>query len=130
MRDLKYLLVAAALGGLVTLSQSSSASPLAAGLSEAGSAASGMTTGLVEKVHRRYYGHRNYYRYRYPHRRYYRKRYRRYYDDDYYYPSYGYYPYYYPYRRHYYAYPYYGGPFIGGPFISFGFGGFRGGWDD
>ena len=119
MRSFKYLLAAAAIGSCMTLSQTSSASPLVTGLTEAGSTASDMTSGLVEKVshrrhyrHRGHYRHKRYYRHRYPHRRYYRKRYR-YYDDDYYYPSYGYYPYYYPYsRRHYY----------GGPVITFGFG--------
>ncbi len=118
MQNLKYLLVAAAIGSCLSLSQTS-ASPLVAGLSETGSAAAEITSGVVEKVsHRRYYRHKRHYRHRYrnPHRRYYRHRYRRYYDDDYYYPSYGYYPYYY--RRPYYPYAY---PY-GGPVITFGFG--------
>ncbi len=117
MRNLKHLVAAAALGGLVILPQSSSANPLVAGLTEASLVASEMTSGLVEKVDKRYYGQKRYYRDRYPNR-YYRHRYRRYYDNDYYYyPYYVYYPYGY-------AYPYVDGRFIGGPFIGSG-----GGWD-
>ncbi len=75
MPNLEYLLAIAAIGSCMILSQTSSASPLVAGLNEADPTASEMTSGLVEKVgdkrydgHKRYYG-RKYYRHRYPHRR-------------------------------------------------------------
>lgn len=106
MRNLKYLLAVAAIGGLVALPQTSLAAAR-------GSKAEDYA--YLGGYHYPSYGY-------YP----YRRHYRRYYDDDYYsgyYPDHGYYPYR---RRHHY--PYYGGPFIGGPFISFGFG--FGGWDD
>jgi hypothetical protein len=51
MRKLKYLLAAAALGSLVALPQSSTASPLASGLTSAGPATSEITDGLIQKVH-------------------------------------------------------------------------------
>ena len=51
MRNLKYLLAAAVLGSLMTLPQSGSASPLAAGLTSSGSPTSEITDSLVQKVH-------------------------------------------------------------------------------
>ena len=110
MRNLKYLLAAAAIGGLVSLPQTSlAAESKADDYSSYG--------GYYPD-----YGYDPGHRYqRYSNRRYYR----RHYDDDYYsgyYPNYGYDPY-----RRYHRGLSIGGPFIGVPFISFGFGG---GWDD
>jgi hypothetical protein len=51
MRKLEYLLAAAALGSFVALPQSSTASPLAGGLTSARSATSGITDSLIKKVH-------------------------------------------------------------------------------
>jgi hypothetical protein len=51
MRTLKYLLAAAGLGSLVALPQSSTASPLAGGLTSTGSATSEITYSLLQKVH-------------------------------------------------------------------------------
>jgi hypothetical protein len=83
MRNLKYLLTAAALGGLVALPQPSSASPLSGGLASAGSATSEITDGLVQKVHGYHCGKRKgwYSGYRRWHSHW-RACKRRYYDDD------------------------------------------------
>ncbi len=129
MRNLKYLLAAAALGGLVALPQPSSASPLGVGLTGAGSATSEITDGLVQKIHGYHCGKRRgwYSGYRgwHSHWRACKRRYyddddysyrRRYYDDD---------DYYYPRRSHYR--PYYNRPLIG---FGFGFGGRRHFYDD
>jgi hypothetical protein len=105
MRNPKYLLAAAAMGGLLALPQTSSASPLGVGLAASGSTIPMITDGLVQKVHgwhcrkRKgwYHGHRVWHRHR-----------RACYDydyDDYDYYDYSYYPYY--------AYPF--------PFFSFHF---------
>ena len=102
MRNLKYLLAAIAIGGLVALPQTSSAAAPHSKADDYGYYGVyypyyGYYPGRRLRYHRPYYGY-------YPYRRYHR-------------PYYGYYPY----RR--YHRPYYGGPFIGGPFITFGFGG-------
>ncbi len=51
MRNLKYLLAAAAIGSFMVLPQTSSASPLGVGLTSAGPATSEINNGLVQKVH-------------------------------------------------------------------------------
>ena len=83
MQTLKYLFAAAALGSLVALPQSSSASPLGVGLTSAGPATSEVTDGLVQKVHGYHCGkRRGWYR---GDRRWHRHRKackRRYNDDD------------------------------------------------
>ena len=125
MRNLKYLLAAAAVSSLMALPQTSSASPLATGLGTANASTPAIADGLVQQVHgwhcsrkwsKRLGKHR--------HRRACYER-RRYYDDDYYDDDYYYHrSYYRPYRRHY----GYGIPF---PFFGFHFGGrHHGGWDD
>ena len=90
MRSLKYLLAAAAIGGIMALPQTSSASPLASGLGIANSGTPAIADGLVQKVHgwhcsrkwsKRLGKHR--------HRKACYQR-RRYYDDDYYYNDYSY----------------------------------------
>ena len=126
MRNLKYLLAAVAIGSFMALPQTSSASPLAAGLGTANSGTPAIAEGLVHKVHGWhcgkkkgwYHGKRYWHRHsKACHRRYDRSYYYDDYDDDYY--DYSYYR---PYRYH--AYPYYPGPFIG-----FSFGGGHHGWD-
>jgi hypothetical protein len=130
MRHLRYLFAAAAIGSLMVLPQTSSASPLVGGLTSGNARLPELSEGLVQKVHGWhcgkkkgwYHGKRYWHRHsKACHRRYHRSYY---YDDDYdddYYD----YSYHRPYRYH--AYPYYPGPFIG---FSFG-GGHRGwGWDD
>jgi hypothetical protein len=115
MRNLKYLLAAAALGSLAALPQSSSASPLVTGLTGPGSATSEITDGLVQKVHGYHCGKRKgWYRGDRRWHRHSRACKRRYYDDDddYYYPRRSYY------RPHYYQ-PYY----YRQPYIAFQFGG-------
>jgi hypothetical protein len=127
MRNLKYLLAAAAVGSLLALPQTSSASPLATGLGTANTGTPAIADEFVQKVHgwhcsrkwsKRLGKHR--------HRRACYER-RRYYDNDYYDDDYYDYSYYRPYRRHY-GYGGYGIPF---PFFGFQFGGrHHGGWDD
>jgi hypothetical protein len=110
MRNLKYMVAAAALGSIVALPQASSAGPLPGGLL-AGSSTPALDDGLVQKVHgyhcrkRKgwYHGHRVWHRH-------YRACHRSYYDDDDYYDN-GYYA---PYA---YSYPYYTAPFFA---FSFG----------
>jgi X-X-X-Leu-X-X-Gly heptad repeat protein len=92
MRNLKYLLAAGALGGLMALPQASSASPLATGLGTVNSNTPAIADGLVQKVHgwhcqkRKgwYHGKRYWHRHwKACHRTYH-------YDDDYYYDNYSY----------------------------------------
>jgi hypothetical protein len=108
MRNLKYLFTAAAIGSLLALSQTSSASPLAAGLAASGSQTTTIADDLVQKVHGWHCGRKW-------SKRLGRHRHRRAcydYDDDYY--SYGY-----GYPGYGYGYPGYGLGFA--PFFSFGF---------
>lgn len=88
MQNSKYLVAAVAIGALMFLPQPTSASPLAAGPIGADSAELEITSGLVEKVHKRRYKKHHYHK----HRRH-RHHYRRFYDDDDYYPYFTYYPY-------------------------------------
>jgi hypothetical protein len=125
MRNLNYLFAAAAIGSLLILPQTSSASPLGAGLAKSGSVSPAITDGLVQKVHGWHCGKRKGWyhgkRYWHRHRRACHRAY--YYDDDYYDDDYYYRPYYRP--RYHYG---YGFPF---PFFGFHFGrGHRDWWDD
>jgi hypothetical protein len=130
MRHLKHLIAIAAIGSLMALPQTSSASPLVGGLASGNATLPELSEGLVQKVHGWHCGKRKgwYHGKRYWHRhsKACHRQYRRpHYYDDYYDDDYYDYSYYRPYRYH--AYPYYPGPFIG---FSFG-GGHRGRhWDD
>ena len=116
MRNLKYIRAAAAMGGLITLPQTGSASPLATGVASGTLIQPELTEGLVQKVHgwhcRKRYGWYHHHKYWHRHyracRRYHRSYNDDYYDDDYkdYYDDYS--PYHHK-RRHPYAdYDYYG----------------------
>jgi X-X-X-Leu-X-X-Gly heptad repeat protein len=121
MRNLKYIVAAAAIGSLMALPQTSSANPLASGLGSMSTNTPALADGLVQKVHgwhcrkRKgwFKGHRVWHRHRkacyddYSH-----------YDDDYHYR---------PYHYGYHAYPYYPAPFFS---FSFGKRRHHGHWDD